>query len=627
MKNLCGLASLFSFSTSKIEALEREVDELKSKLHTASVAGQASGMPLPHDSSGAEASSWLNVEHLAALPMLSPFGSSHHPASGLLGISPTSTSSSQMPLFSGNPNPLKRRRTNFELESIPASDFVTMGLVTLTDAEDYFQTFFKGCHQYVPVLDQRFDTVESIRSRSNLLFSIICATGCRILKGTDSQAWHLLNFHIKGLLNVAMGPPSDVTLETIQALLIRACYVSERSFLMALASRFAVGLGLPIAFDEMSTRCVSHSDTTNTSPSEQDAVLMRQSRTWLHILNMGHILHVDAGDPLLIRFRGNARRSRVLLQSALRTDLDLHLISQVELNVLRAEAYSALSKTPNMSEDDALAIIGDSRMDMDVWSDDWLRIFPRASSKSRECWLAQNLRIQLCWANAMAVCRAIRVLGVDNVDAMSPSQREMLTMAKASLREHLDIITQEPRDYLKGLRFAMDFVWAKCAFCFLLLLKLSMLLPDNCLEDSRKLIEHGRTLLEDLHVAGGGNANGSRSGTRRVYLQLLQVGLAKFSRTVFGEDFSPPVQTSRTGTNTPTQRSHPANKTGEENESESFVPEQFVFEWDFPGLSLFSSPVTEARWLDEFLRDALIGDEAFSNIPYNPMYSLEDIQE
>lgn len=501
-----------------------------------------------------------------------------------------------------------------------------MGLVSLADAENYFRTFFRGCHQYVPVLDQRFDTVESIRSRSNLLFSIICATGCRILKGTNSQAWHLLNFHIKRLLNVAMGPPSEVTLETIQALLVRACYVSERSFLLALASRFAVALGLPLSFDEMSARCVSPSDTTHGNSGDEDIVLMRKSRTWLHILNMGHILHVDAGDPLLIKFRGNARRSRVLLQSDLKTDLDLHLISQVELNVLRAENYLALSKTPTMSEDDILAIVGDSRMDIDVWFNDWLRIFPQASSKGRESWLAQNLQIQQCWADTMVLCRAIRVSGVENVEAMSPSQRKMLTMAKAALSKHLEIIIQEPRDYLKNLRFAMDFVWAKCAFCFLLLLKLSILLPDNCEETSRKLLEHGRTLLEDLRIAGGGIAHESRNGTRRVYLRLLQVGLAKFSRTAFGEDFSP-VQISRTGTNTPTQRGQAASRTGEENELESFVPEQFVFEWDFPGLSLFSSPVTEAGWLDDFLGNPLIGDEDFYNLTYNPIYGLEGLQE
>jgi hypothetical protein len=39
-------------------------------------------------------------------------------------------------------------------------------------------------------------------------------------------------------------------------------------------------------------------------------------------------------------------------------------------------------------------------------------------------------------------------------------------------------------------------------------------------------------------------------------------------------------------------------------ELESFVPDQFVFEWDFPGLTLFSSPINETTWLNEFLTGA-----------------------
>jgi hypothetical protein len=55
------------------------------------------------------------------------------------------------------------------------------------------------------------------------------------------------------------------------------------------------------------------------------------------------------------------------------------------------------------------------------------------------------------------------------------------------------------------------------------------------------------------------------------------------------------------------------SRTGGQNELESFVPEQFVFEWDFPGLTLFSSPTTEAVWLDEFLLGALNGVEDLYN--------------
>jgi hypothetical protein len=44
-----------------------------------------------------------------------------------------------------------------------------------------------------------------------------------------------------------------------------------------------------------------------------------------------------------------------------------------------------------------------------------------------------------------------------------------------------------------------------------------------------------------------------------------------------------------------------------QTELESFVPEQFVFEWDFPGITFFSSPTYETGWLDELLAGAFDG--------------------
>ncbi len=36
-------------------------------------------------------------------------------------------------------------------------------------------------------------------------------------------------------------------------------------------------------------------------------------------------------------------------------------------------------------------------------------------------------------------------------------------------------------------------------------------------------------------------------------------------------------------------------------ELQSFVPESFVLEWDFPGLTLFSSPTAWQEFFDDFL--------------------------
>ncbi|CAI6033450.1 hypothetical protein V2G26_001407 [Clonostachys chloroleuca] len=622
----------------KIENLEKELDSLRAQIQV-----YQQTIEVQHDTAfsipGPSSAPPMDVP----VPQMQPPGGSLLASSGAFSTtrSPVEFNRSQLQQNNSSPSTTfqscgtstgKRKRSHFEIEPIVAPDFASMGLISMEEAESYFATFFQGCDQYVPVFDPRFDSMHGIRSRSGLLFSSICAAGCRILKGTDSNAWHLLNFHIKRVLNAVLATPAKATLETVQALLVRACFASERSLLVTLGIRLAIDLGLPEAYEELSTRFVSRTSwsgvgETPLDTTEDDAILMRKARTWLHLIVLSHMLHVDASDLLTLKFRGAVRRCRVLLESPYSTALDLHLFSQVELNVLRSSTYATLSGCSSLPDEDLMDVIRDAKIDIDVWFNDWMRIVERSHSNKR--WLALHLRVQRCWADTMAFCRAVRVSGVENVDAMSPTQRNILLMAKDSLNQHLSIMIEEPREYLHNLKFAMDFVWAKCAFCFLLLLKLSMLLIEDDEEQSRTLVLQGKMLLSELHKAGG-TSNGGRSNTSRLYIQLIQTGLEKFSRTVLHENLSH----SQTGTSTPSrQRNGSGGSSGGDtsvdsaghNELESFVPEQFVFEWDFPGLTLFSSPTTEAGWLDDFLRGSLIGGEdlyglRWSSIDVGPEY-------
>jgi hypothetical protein len=393
-----------------------------------------------------------------------------------------------------------------------------------------------------------------------------------------------------------------LSLETIQALLVRACYTSERSLLVAAATRMAVDLGLPESYDRLMARVLSASWGPNNDANVQDdEMLMRKTRTWLHILNMSHILHVDAGDFLALGFNGDARRCRVLLKKPLIRKQDMSLWPQVELNALRAQMYSRLCNRIH-TDAEIMDIVSDAMVDINVWYDDWSRIFDPNDAHSP--WLILNMQVQRCWGVTMALCRAIRTTGVENVDIMSPAQKQMLAMAQDALWQHLDIITREPRLYLQNLRFAMDFVWAKCVFCYLLLLKLSILLPSEAGHQGSGLVDRGNILLGELSEAGGGLLNGHRSNTGKVYLQLLETGISKFSSAISIDRGS---QIEQITTQPPTEDAALPDQEGQG----SFVPEQFVFDWDFPGLTLFSSSVTDAGWLDDILLEALNGTDDF----------------
>ncbi|OAP65137.1 hypothetical protein AYL99_01109 [Fonsecaea erecta] len=529
-----------------------------------------------------------------------------------------------------NPSDLRRKRprSQFEVEVASVPNFAAKGLITLDQAELFFNAFFQGCDRYVPIFDPLHDTFESISYRSALLFDAIITVGCGVLSDADSQICHLLNFHLKKLLNLVIVSPEHASLETVQALLVTACYTSERSLLLAFATRMALDLGLPGAYEDLTRKIVSRGSQAQSQSQdraaqkydEADAVLMRRARAWFQLMVLEQILRVDAGNLRSFHSRGDARRCRILLNKPFTTVLDLRLLSQVELNSLRGRTHDSIAGTEQFDDEAVMDILRDVQVDIDVWYNDWKNIM-QGSSSSETPVLLLNLEVQKYWSQTVALCRALRALGNENIASMSSTQRDILHMAKDALKGHLRIILDQPQHYLSKFCYAMDFVWAKCAFCFLLLLKLTRLLPEEDHGSKRQLLADGYTLLNELNKAGGGWTSGGRSNTSRMYLQVLQQSIQKYDRALQNDG------TAAAGAGAPGGQGgseiDPINSNIEQdprsplnffwttgggtaavaaNEIETFVPEQFVFEWDFPGLTLFSSPGAMGDALfDEFL--------------------------
>lgn len=181
---------------------------------------------------------------------------------------------------------------------------------------------------------------------------------------------------------------------------------------------------------------------------------------------------------------------------------------------------------------------------------------------------------------------------------MSPPSRAILQEAKATAQKHLALITAKPNFYLAQLRYAMEFVWAKCAFCFLLLLKLSRLLPEpEQSEEHLDLLERGEAILGELEDAG------SKPGSN-IYLRILRVSIEKFGRTVRGncvhgdggrrddDGGDSGGAAARDSSARPFWEVFDA-----QTDLQAFVPDEFVSEWDFPGLNLFYFPTA---WQDFF---------------------------
>ncbi|ETN41529.1 uncharacterized protein HMPREF1541_03465 [Cyphellophora europaea CBS 101466] len=509
---------------------------------------------------------------------------SYRAATSFDRASPSINSNAVTSPLSGLGEGRKRKRNQIELRRDVPSDFVTKGLMSIEQARMFWVSFFQGCDRFVPVFDPNYDTFDSVRMRSSFLFNAICTMGCTV-SGSDAQLPHVLNFELKKLVNQVVMTQERQSLEAVQGLLVIACYSPERSLVLSFAARLALEIDLPSAFDDLTASLMATEQTSTVDKAH----LIRCSRTWFELLVLENMLQVDAGKLPSFASKGSARRCRVLLQQTETTLLDLRLLSQVELNYLRTKIHDALEKRDGGSDEDILDEIRDARIDIDLWFNDWKSLMEHSSIAGAERpMLLINLRVQRHWCEAMFYFRGLKCLGIENIDAMGPAGRQLLAMAKSSLKAHLATTLEEPNFYLANLRFAMDFSWAKCAFCFLLVLKLTRLLPESE-EDNYRLLEDGNKLYQ--HLSNAGTYAGS--STSRLYVQVLGVSLEKYGRAL--RQYQQGQQSQSAG---PTffWESSDANL-----ELQSFVPEQFVFEWNFPGLTLFSSPTAWQEFFDDYL--------------------------
>ncbi|KAJ6136148.1 hypothetical protein N7512_001308, partial [Penicillium capsulatum] len=508
--------------------------------------------------------------------------------------------------------PRKRRRSCFEIRDEAIVDFIEQGLLMPDIAISSFDTFFEGCDRYIPLFDPEHDTFDSVRSRSSILLNAICTIGCMVEARTGGPTSDILHAELKKLVNVLIQNKALATIESVQAMLVMSCYSAERLLILSFAMRMALDLGLHEAFEELSERlAMRHDEDAYEVPDhvfEEERVLMRKSRTWFGLLVLEHIFRVDGGKPPGIRLLGNSRRCRILLSHPSTTVLDLRLFSQVEVcenlrplsflyTCLFIVCQETLMHTPATINDtlgpgttiDRAGIsdfVHEMKIDLDLWFDDWLRIIDSTVAAQHEKpFLLVALRVQKCWAEMMLNCKALRAMGVENVAAMTSTERSILLTAKASARRHLRLIIAEPDFYLAKLKYAMDFVWAKCAFSFLLLLKLSRLLPERD-EEHQELLDHGNRLVDEL---GKADLNSSQAGSGNIYLQILKVSIDKYGRAL-GESQQPSAGGS-------TATSPFWELFDAQADLQWFVPEQFVSEWDFPGLNLFYFPTA---WQDFF---------------------------
>lgn len=267
--------------------------------------------------------------------------------------------------------------------------------------------------------------------------------------------------------------------------------------------------------------------------------------------------------------------------------------------MIRADAYEriiALADETLLSENEMRlkSIIDETSLELTLWLNEWATIVSTDPIPQQRPIALQNLHIQREWALATLHLKTLATSGIENIAFMTAFQRDLVRCAKDAAARHLQFILEDSSTlgpaspessqshgstYLSTFRWTLDYVWAKCAFSVLLVLKLAILLRDTVAAIMLLLRDAHRVLEELKRVTVGHIA----------YFQILQTSIEKCEAA---------LREYTAEQNGATNGQLEAASGAAEDEFQGYVPNEFVFEWDFPGLNLKHMPL---GWQDLFI--------------------------
>jgi hypothetical protein len=300
---------------------------------------------------------------------------------------------------------------------------------------------------------------------------------------------------------------------------------------------------------------------------------------------------LDGGHVPSVTPRTTPRKIRALLNHSECTAVDIRLLSQVELNLIRTDAYNDIvhQSTPSLFEDERYirAKVHDTTTELSLWLNEWCKVVSNEQVLHVRELALLNLHIQYDWALITLHLKAVSASGIENIAIMTDFQKDMIQRAKEASTRHLNHLLEVSTSptspsgsapaYLNTFKWTMDYVWAKCAFSILLVLRLSVLLRDS--------IPHILTLLRDAHRV--------LEELKKVtigyipYFQILQTSIEKCEAAIVDYSAQQDIADPSLAVSGPA-----------ESDFQGYVPSQFTFEWDFPGLNLKHMPL---GWQDLFV--------------------------
>ena len=129
------------------------------------------------------------------------------------------------------------------------------------------------------------------------------------------------------------------------------------------------------------------------------------------------------------------RKIKSLINHPERNSVDLRLLSQVELNIIRSNAYGKLNTICNRDllppdETRLRAVIDDTTVELSLWHNDWANLVSTDPVPHQRSIAVQNLHIQHQWALMTLHLKVIAATGIENIAIMTEFQQDSVLEQK-----------------------------------------------------------------------------------------------------------------------------------------------------------------------------------------------------
>ncbi|OCF71780.1 hypothetical protein I204_07843 [Kwoniella mangroviensis CBS 8886] len=378
-------------------------------------------------------------------------------------------------------------------------DAVTEGLVSEEEGREMLKIYYMGSSNFIPCFDPRYDTWDSLRTRSPFALTTIIFVGARVRDGggPHSATQTLCRAHAEKIaVNTLFH--SVQRIEAVQSMILLAAYRDSGWLPGGHAVRMAVDMGINRSFLHLLRTGMGKGKSE--AELEQERSLVVQSRIWLCLYLMEHQMAYGTGRPAIIREDETIHQCRRLLEHPLSIPSDARLVSTVEMTALRSPLHIELTSTPDLPiTEGTLKRLKQANNDFDAWERYWDRVLSDRFGKGKGDFFRESLIIQRQYAELFVNSQLLRGIREPADVAKMPDEKRVLAIRAMRNAQRCLEICLRGDNYRNGLKYAVHYTHVCAAFAASFLIRIARLFPNELnLKKTAKDVEELAMVLSQI---------------------------------------------------------------------------------------------------------------------------------